>query len=118
ASREPPDGRAGGNQPKQGELRGSGLALGRDDLDGPAFVVGPPDVALALQIGEMLVNCGQGLEGELFRDFLEAGRVSLVADMRAQVVEDLVLTSSERHRSLPKRSRNEFTRISPERKHG
>src|SRR5947199_316840 len=78
-------------------LAGCGLALWRDDLDGPALVVGAPDVAFALEIGEVLMYRRQGLESELARDFLEAGGVPLLFDMLGDVIEDLALAPRYRH---------------------
>ena len=53
-------------------------AAGRQNLDGAAFVVGPPDVALALEVGEVLVHRGERLEAEVLGDFLEARGVALI----------------------------------------
>src|SRR5467141_4859988 len=49
------DGSTSRNEPEQRQLRSAGLTLGRDDFDRPALVMGAPDVAFALEIGEVLV---------------------------------------------------------------
>src|SRR2546425_10514663 len=85
------------HEPEQRQLGGAGLPLGRHDFYGPALVVGAADVALTLEVGEMLVHRGQGLKPELSSDLLEARRVALGCDMAGNEVEDLALTASERH---------------------
>src|SRR2546426_5970704 len=76
------EGCAGRHEPEQGQLRRAGLSLRRHDLDGPALVVGAPDVALALEVGEMFVDRGERLEPELAGDLLEARGVALGLDVR------------------------------------
>src|SRR5467141_831309 len=97
---------AGGNESEERQLGRPGLPFGRDDLDGPALVVGAPDVAFALEIGEVLVHRRQGLESELLGDFLEAGGVPLLFDVLGDVIEDLALASRDWHGWLPKIYRN------------
>ena len=88
---------AGRDQPEERELGGAGLALGGNDLDGPALVVSAPDVPFALEIGEVLVHGGERLEPEALGDFLEARGIALVPDVALEVVQDLALAPSERH---------------------
>src|SRR5436309_2981471 len=91
------DGFAGRHEPEQGQLGRAGLPLGWDHFDGPTLVVGAPDVALALEVREMLVHCGQGLKAELPRDLFEARGVALGLDVARDEVQDLALTAGERH---------------------
>src|SRR6266511_415827 len=91
------DRRPGGDEPEQRQLRRAGLTLGGCDLDRATFVVRPVDVALALQVGEMLVHRGEGAEVEPPGDFLEAWSVALLRDVPGDEVEDLALTTGERH---------------------
>src|SRR2546422_619188 len=83
-------------------LRRAGLPLRRHDLDSAAFVVGTPDIALALKVGEMLVNRGERLEAELAGDFLEARGVALGLDVGRDEVEDFALAACERHQESRK----------------
>jgi hypothetical protein len=55
------------------------------------------DVALPLQVGEMLVDRGQRLELEVLGDFLEAGGVAVVPDIALEVGENFALALGERH---------------------
>src|SRR5439155_163823 len=91
------DGCARSDQPEQRQLGGAGLALGRDDFDRPALVVRAPDVAFALEIGEVLVNRRERLEAKLACNFLEAGGVPLLFDVLSDVVQDLALAPRHRH---------------------
>src|ERR1041384_5072944 len=100
------DGRARGDQPGQGELGGTGLALGGDDFDRPALVVRAPDVAFALEIGEVLVNRRERLEAKLAGNFLEAGGVPLLFDVLSDVVQDLAVEPRDLHNRSPKIYRN------------
>src|SRR6266550_594846 len=100
------DGCARSDQPEQRQLGGAGLALGRDDFDRPALVVRAPDVAFALEIGEVLVNRRERLEAELAGNFLEAGGVPLLFDVLSDVVQDLALAPRHRHIRSPKIYRN------------
>src|SRR5436309_3612468 len=88
-----------GDKSEQRELGGAGLALGRNDFDRPALVMGAPDVPFALEIGEVLVNRRERLEAKLAGDFLEAGGVPLLFDVLPDVVQDLALAPSDWHSS-------------------
>src|SRR6266850_2699145 len=91
------DGMAGGDESQERQLGRARLSLWRDDLDGPALVVGPPDVTFALEIGEVLMHRRQGLESELLSDFLEARGVPLLFDVLGDVIEDLALAPRDWH---------------------
>src|SRR5207249_9657228 len=91
------DGLSGRDQSEERQLRGAGLALGWHHLDGAALVMGAVDVALALQIREMLVHSGERAEREARGDFLEARREPVPRDVPGDEIEDLALTASERH---------------------
>src|SRR5438105_4618842 len=81
----------GGNESEQRQLGGTGLAFGRNDLDRPALIVHAPDVSLALEIGEVLMNGRERLKNELLGDFLEAGGVPLFFEVFGDVINDLAL---------------------------
>src|SRR5207249_5409930 len=68
---------SGRDKSQQRQLRRAGLALGRNDLDRSALVVRSPDVPFALEVGEVFVDGGQGLEPKLSGDLLEARSVPL-----------------------------------------
>src|SRR5689334_15582616 len=72
---------AGGDFAQQGDFAGGRGAPRWEYLDGTALVVGAADIALALQVGEMLVDCCQRLKPEMLGDFLEAGGVALTIDV-------------------------------------
>src|SRR5262245_16442991 len=91
------DGGTGGDEPEQRQLGRAGLALGGHDLDRGTLIVGAPDVALALEIREMLVHRGQRLEPKLAGDFLEARGVPLLSEVFRNEVEDLALAPRDRH---------------------
>ena len=71
--------------PEQRNFGGGGGAARRQHLDRSALVVGAADVSLALEVGQVLVHRGQGLEPEVLGDLLEAGRVALVLDVALQI---------------------------------
>ena len=87
----------GGDESEQRQLGGARLAFGRDDLDGPTLVVRAPDVSLALEIGEVLVNRRERLEPELAGDLLETRGVPLLFEVFGDVIEDLALAPRDRH---------------------
>src|SRR2546430_8049541 len=78
--------------------------------------MGAVDVALALQIREMLVHSGERAEREARGDFLEARREPVPRDVPGDEIEDLALTASERHAVSRTETEDKFTRKSPERK--
>ena len=91
------DREAGRYQAEEGDFGGAGGALGRQHLDRPALVVVPADVALPLEIGQMLVDGGQRLKGEVLGDLLETRRVSVTPDVGFEKREDFFLTLGECH---------------------
>src|SRR2546427_47700 len=94
----------------------SGLATRRHDLDATTLVVRAPDVPLALEVGQMLVDRGQGAEREPLRDLLEARRVALRADLSGDEVQDFALTACKRHNVSRRETEAKSTRKSTERK--
>src|SRR6185503_6670355 len=88
---------AGRHETEQGQFGGPGLSLGRDDLDGPALVMRPADVAFTLQISEVLMHRGERVEAELPGDLLEARGVPLGIEVTRDKVEDLALAARNRH---------------------
>src|SRR5882672_5647465 len=91
------DGSTGGDKAEQRQLGGARLALGRDDFNRPALVMGAPDVAFALEIGEVLVNGRQRLEAKLAGNLLETGGVALLFDVLPDVIQDLALAPRDWH---------------------
>src|SRR6266542_5711715 len=92
---------AGRDEAQQRQLGRSRLTLRRHDFDGAALVVRAPDVPLALQVGEVLVDRGQVLKAELPGDLLEARGVALRVEVAGDEVQDLALTAGERHSLSP-----------------
>ena len=93
-------GRAGGDLAEQRDLAGGGGAAGRQHLDRAALVVGAADVALALEVGQVLVHRGQRLEAEPLGDLLEARRIALLQDVALQVRENFALALGQGHRRI------------------
>src|SRR5919197_2173712 len=85
------------HQTQQRQLRRAALTLGGDHLDRPALVVGPPDVAFALEIGEVFMHRCERLEPKLAGNFLEARGISLFPEMFRDVIKDFALASRDRH---------------------
>ena len=56
--------------------------LARQDLDGATLIVAALDVALALEIGEVLVHRRQRVVAEILRDLLEARREAVLLGVR------------------------------------
>src|SRR5438309_7069978 len=92
---------AGRDQSVQRQLAGPGLTARRHDLDAATFVVRASDVALALEVGEVLVHRGERAERELLRDLFKARCVPVRADLGGDAIQNFVLTACER----PKASR-------------
>src|SRR6266702_3966915 len=83
--------------PRQELIRHGERVVAADRLDRPPLVVVAVDVPFALEVGEVLVDRRERSEGELARDFLEAGGVPVVGDIAREVVEDFALATRERH---------------------
>src|SRR5205085_1259278 len=88
---------AGRDQSVQRQLAGAGLTARRHDFDAATLVVRATDVALALEVREVLVHGGERAERETLRDLLEARGVSLGGDLPRDEIENLALTAGERH---------------------
>jgi len=54
-----------------------------------------PDVPFALEVGQVLVDCGQRLEPKLAGDLLKAGGVPLFLELFRDEVEDLALAPED-----------------------
>src|SRR5439155_26474205 len=111
------DRRTGGDQAVQRQIGGPGLAARRHDLDAATLVVRAADVPLALEVGEMLVNRGEGAERKPPRDLLEARCVTLGADLGRDEIQNFALTACERHNVSRRETEGKSTRKSTERKH-
>src|SRR5204863_7974248 len=85
------------DETKQGQLGGPSLTLGRYDFDRAALVMRPADVPFSLQIGEVLMDCGERVEAELAGDLLEAGGVPLGIEVARDKVEDFALAARDWH---------------------
>jgi hypothetical protein len=95
------DRHAGRHPAEQRNLGRIGRPAWRQHLDGATPVVGTRDVALALEIGQVLMHGGQRLKVEFLRNFLEARRIPAIVDVRLEELQDLVLAFCERHRQPP-----------------
>ena len=113
------DGKSCGDLAQQRQLCGTAVAWLRDQPNCPAFVVGPLDVALSLQIGEVLVDSRERIEPEIGGDFLEGRGVTALPDITFEVIENLFLPTGQRHPSAPwqpKKGRNNIPEHTPNRK--
>src|SRR2546430_17478243 len=81
----------------QRQLARAALTARRYDLDAATVVVSAADVALALQVGQVLVHRGERAKGEALRDLLETRRIPLGGDLPGDEIENLALTAGERH---------------------
>ena len=88
---------SGRDQSVQRQLAGAGLTARRYDLDAATLVVSAADVALALQVGQVLVHRGERAKREALRDLLETRRIPLGGDLPGDKIENLALTAGERH---------------------
>src|SRR5207248_2646977 len=88
---------AGRDQSVQRQLAGPGLTARRHEFDAATLVVCSADVALALEVGEVLVHRGERAERETLRDLLETRRISVGGDLPGNEIENLALTAGERH---------------------
>jgi len=66
-------------------------------FNGAALVVTPPDVALLLESGDVLVDGCQRVEFQMLGDFLKAGRIAVLVQEADQQVEHFLLPFGESH---------------------
>jgi len=69
-------------------------------LERAAVVREPPDAPFALEVGQVLVHGGQRAQREMPSDLVERGRVAVLGDVRAQEVEQLLLSLGEHPQPL------------------
>src|SRR2546430_9372758 len=85
------------DEPVQRQLAGAGLTSRRHDFDAATLVVRAPDVALALEVREVLMDRSERAERETLRDLLETRGVPLGGDLPGNEIENFALTARERH---------------------
>ena len=85
---------------EQGKLDGALKDLRRENLDGAALVVAALDVALSLEITEVLVHRRERVIVEVRRDLFEARGVAVLLAVRRQIIQNLALALGERHKGL------------------
>ena len=92
------DGLAGGDAAEQGKAVHdlAGRALG-DDVDGAAAVVSALEEAFGLEIGDVLMDGGEGTEAEAGGDLLVGGRVAVAGGEGGEKVENLFLPTRDSH---------------------
>ena len=92
------DGFAGGDATKKGKAI-HGLALGAlgKDVDGAAAIVRALEQALCLEIGDVLMDGGEGAEAEAGGDFLVRGGVAVAGGEGGEKVENLFLPTRNSH---------------------
>ncbi len=111
------DGLSGSDLPEERKLDRGSLPRDWDHLDRAALVVTAVDVPFAFEIGEVFVHRRQRAEREVFGDFLERRCEAVIGDVALEVIQDLLLSAGERHRTplrFPNKGRNEYTRTQPE----
>jgi hypothetical protein len=84
------------------DFRGATDAPGWEDLDAPALVVIATNCTLLLEVGQVLMDGGKGLQRKVVRNFLHARGVPASPDVVFQVIQYFALAFGERH-DLPRR---------------
>src|ERR1700730_6901993 len=80
-------------------MRRRPLALDRD-FERPAVIVVPLDVALFLEVVQMLMHSGQRGEAEVLADFAQRRRVAVLGDIVLKEIDELLLPFGERGHHL------------------
>lgn len=73
---------------------------GRQDVDRAAAVVGALEEALILQVGDVLVYCGEGAESETAGDLFVGRRVTVLLGEAGEEVQDLFLPPRDSHAGI------------------
>ena len=102
------DRQTGGDAAHKGQaLAGAGSGTDGYDIDRAAAVVDTVEQTLLFEIGDVLVDGGQGLQVESARDLFKRRRVAVAGDERLQKIENFFLSSCDCHaRILANEKRN------------
>ena len=88
---------SGGNQADEGHVPSFRPRFRGNHLDGPSAVPVTMDESLLLQVDEVLVYRGYGVELEVLADFNEARSIAVFSNGLADIVQDLFLAFRKDH---------------------